>query len=114
MRITLRLPDELHRRLEARSRAAGASLNQTIVSALHDSLSRRDSDADTGASDLQAQVQQVRLALGDLVAELDESELPEGLRAVELLPDADALRGSLPRLDPPLSATVIADREDRV
>src|SRR5690349_3605575 len=114
MRITLRLPDDLHHRLAARERAAGASLNQTIVSALHDSLSRRERDADPDASEREAQVQQVRLALGDLVVELDETELPEHLRAGGSRPDIEALRGSLPRLDPPLSATVIADREDRV
>lgn len=111
MRVTLRLPDELHHRLEARSRESGASLNQTIVAALHEALSRADRD---GGDDAVEQLRHIRMALGDLVVELDESQLPPELRPSEDLPDTDALRESMPRLDPPLSATIIADREDRV
>jgi hypothetical protein len=112
MRVTLRLPDDLHHRLEARSRAAGASLNQTIVSTLHEALAHTERDAaDDGPAE---QVRLIRMALGDLVVELDETELPPELRPSEDLPDTDALRESMPRLDPPLSATVIADREDRI
>jgi hypothetical protein len=110
MRVTLRLPDELHQRLEARSRAVGASLNQTIVSALHQALARsaRD-DVDERTEELR----HIRLALGDLLIELDESELPPELRPGDDLPDRDAYRESLPRLDPPLSRTIIDDREDQ-
>ena len=110
MRVTLRLPDELHHRLAARSRAAGASLNQTIVSTLHEALARCEGDV---MDDRAAELQHIRTALGDLVVELDESELPPELRPDEDLPDTDVLRASMPRLDLPLSATIIADREDR-
>ncbi len=41
------------------------------------------------------------------------SYLPLHLRPREDLPDPDTLRQSMPELVPPLSATIIADREDR-
>jgi hypothetical protein len=100
----------LHQRLEARSRAAGASLNQTIVSTLHEALARSEPE-DT--DDQTVELRHIRMALGDLVVELDASELPPELRPSDDLPDRDAYRESLPRLDPPLSRTIIEGREDR-
>ena len=38
VRVTLRLPDDLHRRLREKSEEGGTSLNQTIVNALEDAL----------------------------------------------------------------------------
>ncbi len=113
MRVTVRLPDELHHRLAARASESGASLNQTIVAALHDALSRTAHDGSSGDALLE-QVQHVRVALGDVIVELDESALPPALRPGDDLPDADTLRQSMPHLVPPLSATIIAEREDRV
>jgi hypothetical protein len=110
VRVTLRLPDELHRRLEARARAAGASLNQTIVSTLHEALARAAPATDDRAEALR----HIRMALGDLVVALDDAELPPELRPADDLPDVDTLRESMPRLDPPLSRTIIDDRADRV
>jgi len=40
-RLTLRLPDDLHRRMRAASERTGASLNQLIVAALSDALARQ-------------------------------------------------------------------------
>ncbi|CAA9281498.1 MAG: hypothetical protein AVDCRST_MAG77-3884 [uncultured Chloroflexi bacterium] len=114
MRVTLRLPDELHHRLEARSRAVDASLNQTIVSMLHETLARLDGRTEAGMEGRAAQLQRVRTALGELVVELDEAELLPELRPGARPQDTDALRTSMLCLDPPLSATIIADREDRV
>lgn len=112
MRVTLRLPEELHQRLQTKAQQAGVSLNQTIVATLSDSLGHGD-DADDEHGLLQEQVQHVRTALGDLTVELDPEGFPAHLRPAAGLPDREAFMRSLPRLDPPLSATIIADRDDR-
>ncbi len=111
-RVTLRLPDDLHRRLRAASERTGASLNQLIVAALSEALAR-EAAADQAEGSLLEQVQRVRRALGDLVVELDLQHGPPYLRPSEGLPDTDTLRQSMPVLMPPLSATISADREDR-
>jgi predicted transcriptional regulator len=110
--VTLRLPDDLHRRLRSTSERTGASLNQLIVAALSAALAR-DEAADQAEGSLLEQVQHVRRALGDLVVELDLQHVPPSLRPSEGLPDTDTLRQSMPALMPPLSATISADREDR-
>ena len=110
VRVTVRLPDELHRRLEARASSVGASLNQTIVSTLHEALARSNDDQ---TDDRAEERRRIRMALGDLVVEFDESDLPPELRPGDDLPDRDAFRESLPRLDPPISRAIIEDREDR-
>ena len=84
-----------------------------IVTAISDALARGDLAEQTGDSLLE-QVHNVRRALGDLAVEIDISHLPPNLRPSEDLPDTDTLRKSMPRLDPPLSATISADREDRL
>lgn len=110
-RVTLRLPEHLHRRLRAVSERTGTSLNQLIVDALCDALAR-DAVEVQAKDPLLEQVQNIRRALGDLAFELDTSCLPPHLRPGEDLPDADTLRQSMPTLVPPLSTTIIADRED--
>jgi HicB family len=111
-RVTLRLPEDLHRRLRAVSQHRGASLNQLIVAILSEAQAHGRL-LDQTQDPLLEQVQHVRRALGDLVVELDWSALPPHLQPGEDLPDAETLRHSLPELVPPLSATIIADREDR-
>ena len=111
-RVTLRLPDDLHRRLRAASQQAGASLNELIVATLSEALAH-GRVLGQGQDPLLEQVQHVRRALGDLVVELDWSALPPHLQPSRDLADSDTLRQSLPELVPPLSATIIADREDR-
>ena len=110
-RVTLRLPDDLHRRLRIASERDGVSLNQLMVAALRDSLGRGPG-AGTPDGPLGEQSRYIRRALGDLAIELDTSILPLGLRPSEELPDPDALRQRMPDLTPPLSATIIADRAD--
>jgi hypothetical protein len=112
-RITLRLPDDLHRRLSAASEQYGTSLNQLIVAMLNGALAHDDLAASMEDLVL-AQVQQIRRAMGDLVVEIDADFLPPGVRPREHLPDSDTLRQGMPTLHPPLSATIIADREDRL
>lgn len=111
-RVTLRLPEDLHRRLRSISERTGSSLNQVIVAALSEALAR-GTGAQRAESPLLEQVQHVRRALGDLVVEVDVSHLPPRLRPRDDLPDTDILRQSMPKLVPPLSATLSADREDR-
>ena len=111
-RVTLRLPEDLHRRLRSTSERTGASLNQLIVAALSEALVRGEVAGQTESSPLE-QAQHVRRALGELAAEVDASHLPPHLRPSEDLPDTDTLRQSMPELVPPLSATISADRDDR-
>jgi len=111
-RVTLRLPEELHARLRATSQRTGTSLNQLVVTTLRDAVAHED-QANNPESALMEQVHHIRTALGGLAVELDSSQFPPHLRPGEDLPDRASFMRSLPRLNPPLSKTVIADREDR-
>ncbi len=111
-RVTLRLPEDLHRRLRSTSERTGSSLNELIVAALSQALAQGEV-AGQAESSLLEQVQHVRRALGDLAVEVDARHLPPHLRPSDDLPDTDTLRQSMPALVPPLSATISADREDR-
>ena len=111
-RITLRLSDDLHQRIEAASRQSGVSLNQLIVSTLraaceNNRLEYRDADP------LVERVKHLRLIMGDLVEEIDPDELPADISEVELQP-IEEFRRALPVLDPPLSVTIAQEREDRL
>lgn len=110
--MTLRLPEDLHRHLRSASERTGSSLNRLIVAALSEALAR-DEVAGQAESPLLEQLQHVRRALGDLAVEVDANHVPPHLRPSEDLADTDTLRQSMPELVPPLSATIIADREDR-
>lgn len=83
-----------------------------IVVALRDSLARAEM-AEQAEGSLLEQAQHIRRTLGDLAAELHAENLPPYLRPPEDLPDTDTIRESMCELVPPLSATIIADREDR-
>jgi len=111
-RITLRLPEDLHRRLHSASERTGSSLNQMIVAALRDALARAEVAEEMEGSLLE-RVRHIRRTLGDLVVELETRDLPPHLRPREDLPDTDTIRQSMPELVPPLSATIIADRQER-
>ena len=112
-RVTLQLPDDLHRRLQAHSRRTGASLNQVIVAALSEAAVSEEDARGEVEGPLKQRVENIRTALGDLAVTLDFEYLPPHLRPDDDLPDTDMFRHSLPQLDPPLSATIIAEREDR-
>ena len=58
-------------------------------------------------------MREIRAALGDLVIEVDTSRLLRQLRLQGKLPDREAFLTSLPKLSPPLSATVIEEREEQ-
>jgi hypothetical protein len=83
-----------------------------VVAAVRDALER--GAVEEMADPVREQVRYIREALGDLVVELDVASLPPQLRPNEDLPDSDALRETMPQLVPPLSATIVDDRQDRL
>lgn len=87
-------------------------MNEVIVAALRDALSRAEEAEGVEGAPLE-RVQHIRRILGDLAIELDVRGLPPHLRPRDDLPDTDTLRRSMPDLIPPVSATIVADREDR-
>lgn len=105
-RVTLRLPESLHARLIAESRAVEKSLNEVIVQ----SLEARLPAASPHLGDEQARM---RAALGDLLVSADDLLPPWGDEQDTPLLSHVELQARLPRLDPPLSRTIIDDREDR-
>jgi hypothetical protein len=60
------------------------------------------------------EVRRLREALGDDLENPDADLLPTELRPRESPIDHDTLRALMPVLDPPLSATVVSERDDRV
>jgi len=111
-RLTLRLPEDLTERLRAESQRTGISLNQLIVAALWDAL--KQGRILHGEQDpLKEQVRLYRIALGDLVADIDVSKFPKRLRPGPLDLYDETRLAYLPKLDPPLSATIIEEREEQ-
>jgi len=106
IRLTVRLPDDLHGRLVKRSRAAGKSLNQLIVEGAAYAASG-------GPAPQLSERERWRLALGDLLADTEALFEEPGDEDTPLL-SYEELDRIMPRLDPPLSQTIIEDREDRV
>jgi hypothetical protein len=88
-------------------------LNAVIVDALDQAIAREEGN-DRSEGSLQQQVQQVRRALGEAVVEVDVKQFPSQLRPPLDLPDTETLRQAMPQLAPPMSATIIADRADRI
>jgi hypothetical protein len=106
-RITLRLPEDLHQRLVTQSRVTGRSLNQTIV----DQLEHRNGvEPQTQLTERERFI----AALGDLVVPWSEDLIPDWPGAEDVPPLTDEDIERMPRLDPPLSESIIADREDRL
>jgi len=58
-------------------------------------------------------IEEIRAALGDLVVKVDSSRVLRRLRMQGKLPDREAFFASLPKLSPPLSATVREEREEQ-
>jgi hypothetical protein len=106
-RLTLRLPENLHERLVARSGACGKSLNQTIVDCLYEVVLFPRAQPLTEA-------ERLRLALADITIPADELFPDEPLDDRDPPLTHETLVRLMPVLDPPLSQTVIEDREDRV
>lgn len=111
-RVTLRLPDDLHRRLQITAEWTGSSLNQLIISALSETLSR-DAEPEGPEDTLLGQVRHLGRTLGDLTTEIDDREITSMQGQGDDAPDTNTLRESMPRLNSPLSATIRADRDER-
>lgn len=112
-RVTVRLPDHLHRSLRAESTRTGESLNQLIVDAVSNALDV-DAPVESPKTPLQKEVERIRRLLGPLVAqgEPDYSGLPEHLRPGPDLPDTETLTDALGPGLPSLSAQIIREREE--
>ena len=107
-RITLRLPDQMHQAFQQLARRAGISLNEAMVAALQQSLTRRE--ASNTESNLVYERQVIELALQGLLAELPMSRL-------SVKDDRNATRTpheEVPLLTPPLSSTILEERSDRL
>lgn len=112
-RITLRLPDDLHRHLQDACRRTGTSLNQIIVAALAQALADRDQSAERNSA-LMDQVLHIQTALRDMTVEIEASRFPAHLRPEAEVSTREELFGTLPRLIPPLSSTILEERRERV
>ncbi len=127
VRFTIRLPDELHERLWARSRETRVSLNHHIVAALAAALPAVESEdgARAGAAACPGSAGEVerpsreqemallRHALRDLLVDIDDSWF---LTPRQRLSPAEraAFLESLPVLNPQVSTTIIGDCKDRI
>jgi len=116
-RITIEVPDALHERLVEVSRRTDTPLDGTIVRLVEQALAhvaRTDGEA-THAEPMSRrdeEVARIRAALGPLVEHSEDRERPkkgplDALSAAEF-------RRRMPKLDPPLSQTIIDGREDRI
>jgi hypothetical protein len=112
-RVTIEIPDDVYERLVAASRAAGSSLDATIVSLVTPSLPNGvDSTLPGETPDGLDEFHRAQAALRERLRQgLDTSDL----RRRRFDPESAAeFRGRMPVLDPPLSQTIIEGREDRV
>lgn len=111
-RVTVRLPDHLHRSLRSESARTGESLNKLIVNAVSNAL-EPDASAEPPKTPLQKEVERIRRLLGPMVAqESDFSRFPEHLRPTPDLPNTETLTDALGKDIPPLSAAIIQEREE--
>jgi hypothetical protein len=97
----------MHQAFQQLARRTGTSLNEAIVAALRQSLTRPEASNTEPNPVYQRQV--IELALRGLLAELPMSRL-----SVE--EDRNVTRTSreeIPLLTPPLSATILEERSDR-
>lgn len=109
VRVTLRLPADVHRRLRAAAARRGTSLNQMVVAAPSQALAREE-DETPAERPMPAQVPHIRQVLSDLVSTLELHALPPHLRPSDDLPESKTLRRTLPQLIPPRSAMLVAER----
>jgi hypothetical protein len=108
-RITLRLPDEVHRRLVASARGSALSLNQTIVAILSDALGCGKSSRAQGTP-LDTERRRVREALGDVAVEFDTEDFARFVKRPLSEIDREALFRSMAGVN--LSAGIIEERDE--
>lgn len=110
-RVTLRLPDELHRRLRVKSREKGSSLNETILESIRDGL-QQGKEKQRHETPLEKERRLVREALADISSPWDTSNLFPWIPPRPDDFDWEEFRRSLPVLDPPLSQTIVDERDE--
>jgi hypothetical protein len=110
VRVTLRPPDNVYRRLAHASQDSKRSLNELIVQALEQSdLTPRRPEGMTPQ-------QHLNWALRDLGGPLSEAEIAALAWDDDDLPDIsdEELDALLFGINPPVSQTILEDREDRL
>lgn len=91
---------------------AALASTASLIAGLRHAL-RREHAAEPPLDDREAERQRIREIMGDLLAPpVNYDNWPEHLRPHPDLPDRDALRARMPVLDPPLSETVIEERNE--
>jgi hypothetical protein len=110
-RLTLRLPDEVHRRLAATARESGDSLNQAIVAILSDALGCGKSGRAEETPRV-AERRRIREALGDLLVEYKAEDFAAFLGPPMDREQRDAIIALISPMDPPLSHSIIEEREE--
>lgn len=105
VRLTLRLPESLSDRLGRLARRRKTSLNQLIVTCLSEAVPEEAGDGH------EEELRRAKAALG--TPEIDVSHWRKRLGLAAVTPNGDSLFESLPKLEPPLSRTIIEDRDDR-
>ena len=83
-------------------------MNQLIVTCLEEAVPERPPE---GKLTREEETRRLRAALG--AVDIDVARWKRYLGLPDVTEDHEALRASLPVLDPPLSRTIIEDREDR-
>jgi hypothetical protein len=112
--LTITIPDHLYERLKAVTDESAMSLDDAIISAISGTYSC-DEPRERSRAEIEDERRMVREALKDISTEFDWDEFHKGS---DITPMTDAERKAilrtLPVLDPPLSQTIIEDREDRI
>jgi hypothetical protein len=88
------------------------SLNELIVSSLRETIETVEVTS-TGPDSVAARAERLRAALGNLVVHTEPPKVPSKLSFDATPEQRQAFRESMPVLDPPLSQTIIEEREDR-
>ena len=116
VRVTLRLPEDVHKRIERASRASGRSLNQVMVDALRAADLIPPMDAELSDFEkLGRAVEERAPGWNDDDEDVEDDDFfNDGVPVPELT--REELWGLMPKLPPDkwLSKAVIEDREDRV
>jgi hypothetical protein len=111
IRLMLRLPDEVHRRLVASAQTSRHSLNQVIVDILSDALGCGKSSR-SGETPLEAERRHLRETLGDFVVEYKPEDFERFLGPPVDPSRRDSIIASIPPMDPPLSHAIVEEREE--
>ncbi|MHB8577249.1 MAG: toxin-antitoxin system HicB family antitoxin [Dehalococcoidia bacterium] len=111
-RITLRLPDRLHKQLRARAQRSGTSLNQLIVETLDDAPPSAEETPPTPLSARDEETRKLRIALKDILVEINADDWLAIIPNLVSQEEAAAILAAMPPLHPSLSQTIIAEREE--